>query len=856
MKKIVQCIGLLIGGQAVLYGQAEQVWAFGAGLGLDFNRGTPTLVHTAMDTREACASVCDVQGQLLFYTNGSTVWNGQHRAMLNGENLALSGPDATKSTAHGTAIVPKPGGPGTYFVFSITQFEAGSGFGKLYCSTVDMLLDGGKGDVVAAEKGILLDTLLTEGLAVVQGDRCNIWLIAVDQSMQVRAYSIDESGIHPPVMSNVGILSSFYGGIEVAHSRKKIAFARSTTTGGYLCDFDAASGRLSKPVTLMHYAMAYDVAFSPDDSKLYFSTPDNGGGIVQYDISSEDAAQIRASQYTVCKGSSYTTLKQGPDKKIYFVSKMEPDTTGQYRGYLGIIERPDGKGAASAPNQNAIPIVAKGGFVGLPNSIPLVTRDSIYRQVVLPEKCFPVTDTVLLSAADTDGWDYTWNTGVRGYTLPVTAGTYWLSYKTAPCVVHVDTFQVQFPGGILPAIHTKAGCRGHSSGKAYASTYTGDTVGYRYTWRDAGGLTLSLSDTLASVPGGNYTLQVQTTLCDTLLYFTIPEEDHRISFRADSIICLGDTLVFQNTSDNHFSGFYWDFGDGHYDESVTAQHSFDKAGRYRVRLAGYGAVCLDTVLSTITVDPKVAAHFSARIDSLCVGEAVVFEQDVDTTTLSGLYWNTGDGISFATYDRQVGHAYDRAGIMEVLLQARFRACPESTFSRKVYVSDLPEVNLGRDSSICPGAGAVVLYNKVAHQDRGQYYLWSTGDTGASVRVVQPGQYSLKVIEAVSGCSHTASISIEKGCYMDIPNAFTPNGDGQNDFFFSKKLLSRDIARLQMQVFDRWGQLVFESPETEGRGWDGRCQGKALPQAVYIYHLYVLKKDGAEEHYSGNVTLIR
>src|SRR5690606_9996975 len=103
---------------------------------------------------------------------------------------------------------------------------------------------------------------------------------------------------------------------------------------------------------------------------------------------------------------------------------------------------------------------------------------------------------------------------------------------------------------------------------------------------------------------------------------------------------------------------------------------------------------------------------------------------------------------------------------------------------------------------------------------------------------------------------TETIEISKDCYIDIPNAFTPNGDGHNDYFFPRQLLSENVSQFRMQVFNRWGQLIFESDRPDGRGWDGRFNGKAQPTGVYLYRIDVTFSNGSKENYQGNMTLIR
>ncbi len=122
-------------------------------------------------------------------------------------------------------------------------------------------------------------------------------------------------------------------------------------------------------------------------------------------------------------------------------------------------------------------------------------------------------------------------------------------------------------------------------------------------------------------------------------------------------------------------------------------------------------------------------------------------------------------------------------------------------------------------------------------------------------VKEPGIYSVEVRSAC-GCYNTQTISIKKDCYLDIPSAFSPNGDGQNDYFFSRMLKARDIHRFEMRIVDRWGQLMFVANGADGRGWDGRCANLDQPAGVYIYQVDIRFGNGRQESYSGNVTLLR
>jgi gliding motility-associated-like protein len=117
-----------------------------------------------------------------------------------------------------------------------------------------------------------------------------------------------------------------------------------------------------------------------------------------------------------------------------------------------------------------------------------------------------------------------------------------------------------------------------------------------------------------------------------------------------------------------------------------------------------------------------------------------------------------------------------------------------------------------------------------------------------------GDFSLTVNTPY--CSNTDMVHIDKDCYIDIPNAFTPNGNGGNDYFFPRQLMSSSVSSFQMQILNRWGQQIFETRQKDGRGWDGRFNGSEQPAGVYIYLIKVSFANGVSESYQGNVTLLR
>jgi gliding motility-associated-like protein len=117
-------------------------------------------------------------------------------------------------------------------------------------------------------------------------------------------------------------------------------------------------------------------------------------------------------------------------------------------------------------------------------------------------------------------------------------------------------------------------------------------------------------------------------------------------------------------------------------------------------------------------------------------------------------------------------------------------------------------------------------------------------------------YTLTVSDGICTRSDTTEVKVyEIICedpYVFIPNAFSPNGDNNNDVLYVRGLF---IEKMIFRVFDRWGEMVFES-EDPAIGWDGTFRGKKLDPDVYDYYLDVTCTGGLKSITKGNVTLMK
>jgi gliding motility-associated-like protein len=142
------------------------------------------------------------------------------------------------------------------------------------------------------------------------------------------------------------------------------------------------------------------------------------------------------------------------------------------------------------------------------------------------------------------------------------------------------------------------------------------------------------------------------------------------------------------------------------------------------------------------------------------------------------------------------------------------------------------------------------------------YLWQLGVPNATSTAVSPnflypatGTFNVCLVAYNEvGCTDTICkpIKAEIERIMDVPNAFSPNGDGNNDILFVR---GAAILTMNFKVYNRWGQKVFESGSLE-YGWDGNFNGQPAPTEGYAYLLEVTFTDGVTGQKKGNVTLLR
>jgi gliding motility-associated-like protein len=258
---------------------------------------------------------------------------------------------------------------------------------------------------------------------------------------------------------------------------------------------------------------------------------------------------------------------------------------------------------------------------------------------------------------------------------------------------------------------------------------------------------------------------------------------------------------------------------------------------------------------TVTVNVNPAADFDWS--PACAGSVSTISAVSTATAPDNYTWNFGttasaSGSGAGPY--QV--VYSSGGNYAVTLTATTGACQSKT-THNVTVYALPQVSISPvNGPLCAG-GSVTLNATGAST-----YQWSPA-TGLSDATIGNPVAALKSDISYSvtgtdnnGCAATAQISLKPAVTClgyNIPDAFTPNGDGHNDLF---RVITADAPQsFRMMIFNRWGQKVFETRDVQA-GWDGTIGGSQAMTGAYVYTIVIKTSAGTTIEKKGTVLLIR
>ncbi len=600
----VLCI--LISTKAISQKEAN-IWYFGNQLGLDFNSSPPSLLANGKITDAfGSAVIADDEGSLLFYTNGTTIWNKNHDTLWNGKNLSGQ-PQASQAAL----IVKDPASVALYYIFTTSYMTDGFQY-----SIVDMTLDGGLGGI--SLKNIpLLSSSTEKNTAALHANNMDIWILAHERSTDAfYTYLIDETGFSTtPVISHAGGVKSGTpaGHMKVSPQGTILAITVQDTIG--LFNFDASTGIISEWISIQTFGTTNGIEFSPDGSKLFFTSIENFSApnpinkVYQINLSAGSDADIKNSVQliysdTVADNSALryiTSLELGPDEKIYVLTSNE--------FYLDRIEQPNQSGSACEFIDSAFYLEGLITSYGLPNFAPIYTA----KKILFQNSCS--NDTTYFSITNTTNIDSVrWNFNDPGSTenhsvalTPVhtysSAGTYEvtlsLHYANNTSRSIRQTIEVKQTPEVSLGNDTSI-----CPGNVYTLTLTHPE--YSYEWNDG-----SYNTSLAISQGGIYWVEAHREECkkrDSLLVSIYPIP--RLLPEGTVELCYNDSLRI--VASDSAAVYRW------HDGSTLMHLSVFSGGNYHVEATTKcGSTTLTKSVSTISCcTPYIPNLLTANNDGL------------------------------------------------------------------------------------------------------------------------------------------------------------------------------------------------------------------------------------------------
>ncbi|MBI9041293.1 T9SS type B sorting domain-containing protein [Lutibacter sp.] len=475
MKKLVFLYLLFCSINIFSQGEAN-FWYFGKNAGINFNSGTPVPITGKLNTNEGCSSFSDKNGNLLFYSDGITVWNRNNNSMPNGVNLK-GDPSSTQSAI----IVPHPGKTNIYYLFTVgaNNYDQDgnliSATEGLQCYTIDMTANGGLGDVIGSAIDLSngQNANWTEKITSVKGADCNsYWVISLVKNTFI-TYKIDNTGlITAPVISTVNYTSQDPRGyLKVSPSGKKLASATFGVNGNFLLySFNDTTGTVSNDgISLISNVaidgQVYGVEFSPLSTKLYCSTFNfNSNKIYQFNL---EASNIVASKTLINSQFGYRgALQLAPNGKIYATVPADYNTG---TSYIDAINFPEKLGLNCNYQEKALDLGTNGfAMQGLPPFIssillPIEITDGITTENLnktVAKRC--LGESYKLASENIAGnvnykWIFKGNVISNNATLDMTnlsnsmAGVYYLEAET------IDNcgFKILYKGEVTIEVYAK-----------------------------------------------------------------------------------------------------------------------------------------------------------------------------------------------------------------------------------------------------------------------------------------------------------------------------------------------------------------------------------------------------------------
>ncbi len=488
--------------------------------------------------------------------------------------------------------------------------------------------------------------------------------------------------------------------------------------------------------------------------------------------------------------------------------------------------------------------------------------------------CVGICDGAATVAASGGAGNYTyqWDNGQTTTTANfLCPGPHTVSVTDANGCLETEVLVIGQPAALLPGIVTSepVSCFGGDDGTA-TITPSGGTPSYTYEWSFGGtviandaGASSSITGLMADVYVVIVTDANGCSLPPINITVTGPDTPLTLTATGQGPSCNGEQDGFVSVEPVGGVPSYtyqWSSNTGFQTAQTALNLGF---GTYDVTVTDANGC---TAIATVTIDEPTAVVMDlVATEATCFGDENGTISIVSATGGAAPYTYSLDGSLFQPDTTFFGLAADN---YTVYVQD-INGC---IYTDEILVNQPFEVivGLGDDVTLLFGDSTELFAQlNIPPTDTAFVYNWTGTDgticSGCSntltVDPLDDVTYTVTALDTIKGCNATDQITVfvDKERNIFIPNIFSPNSDGQNDFFMV--FGGAGVANIrQMKVYDRWGELLHDasnfSPNNPTYGWDGRYKGKSMNPGVFIYYVEVEFIDGLVIPYKGDVTLVK
>jgi len=370
------------------------------------------------------------------------------------------------------------------------------------------------------------------------------------------------------------------------------------------------------------------------------------------------------------------------------------------------------------------------------------------------------------------------------------------------------------------------------------------------------------------------------TLSDTIRITVGPELGAAFTALPERQVLPNSTVQITDNTNPGSWDYEWDFGDGNQstDPDLT-EYTYDTYGTYQIVLdVSYGE-CSDQATQFVVIEAITPVmDFTADVLEGCRPLTVNFtnlSQFVDEDTY---YWEFGDGQGASSVMNPTYTFYEPGQYTVVLEGANgLGVTVEEQKEHYITVYDVPTANFNVRPSIVYIPGQHVYSSNGSFGDGLLEYQWDWGDGDVddtefepTHEYEEPGVYDVGLIvtneyNCFDSMLIEKAVIAEPGGDVETPNVFTPDpsgpgggvGGGPGDPAFNNTFIPfmEGAVDFHMQIFNRWGEMLFESFD-KNVGWDGYYNGQLAQSDVYVYKLNVRMADGSRVTRVGDVLLLR